>query len=122
MMKDLFQDFFVEIEITDIGIKRDFPLIIYDPKIQDYQDINIKRNSNACCKMHVDHIKFQDLIKFQKCDINDIRGYYYLDNRDYTMQNIINEIYQLRLLYKIEGNPAQEIIKLVLNSIYGKHY
>lgn len=112
--------FFVEIEIINIGINRDFPLIIYNSKIQDEPDINVKRNSNVCCKMYVDHIKFQDLIKFQKCDINVIRGYYYKDNRDYSIQNVINEVFQLRLQYKIEENPAQELIKLVLNSIYGK--
>jgi hypothetical protein len=33
---------------------------------------------------------------------------------------VVEGLFNLRLKYKNEGNPTQEIIKLILNSIYGK--
>ena len=70
--------------------------------------------------MYVDHIMLEDLLKFQDCDIKVLRGYYYDGNRDYRIRDIIRNLFELRLKYKKEGNPLQEIIKLLLNSIYGK--
>ena len=62
----------------------------------------------------------EDLIRYQKCEIKVVRGYYYDGKRDPQIQNIIQELFELRLRYKKEGNPIQEIIKLLLNSVYGK--
>ena len=62
----------------------------------------------------------QDLITFQDCDIKVLRGYYYDGKRDYSIRDVVRNLFELRLRYKKEGNPLQEIIKLLLNSIYGK--
>ena len=70
--------------------------------------------------MYINHICLQDLIAFQKCDIEVIRGYYYDGKRDLSIRNEVRKLFELRLRYKKEGNPLQEVIKLILNSIYGK--
>jgi hypothetical protein len=101
--------FFIEIEITEIGIKRHFPLINTG---EGYH--------NELTHMYVDHITFEDLIKFQKIECRVIRGYYYKDRRDLSIRSVVEGLFNLRLKYKNEGNPTQEIIKLLLNSIYGK--
>jgi hypothetical protein len=49
-----------------------------------------------------------------------IRSYYYKDRRDLSIRNVVEGLFKLRLKYKNEGNPTQEIIKLLLNSVYGK--
>lgn len=36
------------------------------------------------------------------------------------IRKVINHLFDERVRYKAEGNPLQEVIKLVLNSIYGK--
>ncbi len=103
--------FFVHIEITSIQTHRHFPLIVSSDG---------ERSSNVCCEMYVDHIQFEDLIRYQGCECKVIRGYYYDGNRDTTIRNVITDLFEMRLKYKREGNPLQEIIKLLLNSIYGK--
>jgi hypothetical protein len=100
---------FLEIEITEIGIERHFPLI------NDGEGYH-----NKLCKMFVDHISLIDLIEFQGVKCNVIRGYYYKEKRDLSIRGVIQNLFDLRLKYKNEGNPTQEIIKLLLNSIYGK--
>jgi hypothetical protein len=101
--------FFVEIEITKIGIKRHFPLIN-----------DGKGYFNNLCNMYVDHITFEDLCTFQGIECRVLRGYYYRDSRDLSIRGVVENLFNLRLKYKNEGNPTQEIIKLLLNSIYGK--
>jgi hypothetical protein len=100
---------FIEIEITKIGIERHFPLI------NDGEGYH-----NKLCHMYVDHITLIDLIEFQGIECNVIRGYYYKEKRDLSIRSVVQNLFDLRLKYKNEGNPAQEIIKLLLNSIYGK--
>ena len=62
----------------------------------------------------------QDLVKYQECEIEVIRGYYYDGKRDLRIRDEVQKLFELRLRYKKEGNPLQEVIKLILNSIYGK--
>ena len=111
--------FYVHIEITRIGKPRHFPLIVFNKEFQA-TEIETERSANVCCDMYVDHIMLEDLINFQDCDIKVLRGYYYDGKRDYRIRDIIRNLFELRLKYKKEGNPLQEIIKLLLNSIYGK--
>ena len=111
--------FFVHVEITRIGKDRHFPLIVFNKEFQNCE-IESERSANICCDMYVDHIMLEDLIKFQDCDLKILRGYYYDGKRDYRIRDIIRNLFELRLKYKKEGNPLQEIIKLLLNSIYGK--
>ena len=112
--------FFVKIHIDEIGIKRHFPLIVFNPALNPDMDPKIKRSSNTCCNMWLDHITLVDLIKFQKIKFTLLGGYYYNNNRNTQCRNVIQKLFELRLKYKKEDNPLQQVIKLILNSIYGK--
>ncbi|MGI6155835.1 MAG: DNA polymerase [Enterococcus lemanii] len=111
--------FFVEVEITSVGVNRNMPLIVVDPEFNP-QLKGVPRSSNTCCTMYIDHIEFQDLITFHKCEFKVKRGYYYNENRDYTIRSEIRKLFDLRRKYKKEGNSLQQVIKLILNSIYGR--
>ena len=111
--------FFIEIKITRIGNERHMPLIVVDHE-QNPELIDMERSSNTCCVMYVDHITFQDLIRFQKIEAEIIRGYYYDGKRDLKIRDTVQNLFNLRLRYKKEDNPLQEVIKLILNSIYGR--
>ena len=117
--KKFISAFYVEIKIKKIGKERHMPLIVVDkefnPELKD-----VERSSNTCCTMYVDHITLQDLIEFQKIDCEIIRGYYYDGNRDTKIRDVVKNLFELRLKYKKEDNPLQEVIKLILNSIYGR--
>lgn len=78
--------------------------------------------------MHVDHITLEDLIEYQDIDFEVIKGYQYNEKRDYSCQKAIKYLLELRKQYKNEKdingnpcpNPAESLIKLILNSVYGK--
>jgi len=108
--------FFVEAKIKKVGIQRAFPLIVWPSNDKDPHE----RATNEPCVMFMDHITLEDLIRYQACEIEVIRGYYYDGKRDHSIQRVIKDLFDLRLKYKKEGNPIQEIIKLLLNSVYGK--
>lgn len=57
-----------------------------------------------------------------KLDMNDIDAYMgeTKSSKDKTIQVVIEKLFQDRLKYKKEGNPLQNVIKLLLNSVYGK--
>ena len=112
--------FFVKIHIDEIGIKRHFPLIVYNPALNPTMDKNIKRSSNTCCFMWCDHITLIDLIRFQRIKFTLIGGYYYSGKRNTACQKVIQKLFELRLKYTKEDNPLQQVIKLILNSVYGK--
>ena len=105
--------FFVEIDITNVGIHRAFPLIVK-------REQNKQTNCNECVKMVVDMITLQDLITFQDISFKLGNGYIMKGNRDYRVQKVIQKLYDLRNEYKKTGNPTQEVIKLIMNSAYGK--
>ena len=112
--------FFVKIHIDEIGIERHFPLIVFNPALNPDMDPDIPRSSNVCCNMWCDHITLQDLIRFQRIKYTLLGGYYYSGNRDVSCRDVIQNLFELRLKYKKEDNPLQNVIKLILNSIYGK--
>jgi len=120
--------FFVEAKIKKVGIKRAFPLIVWPSNDNEAHVSEAERcprggherATNEPCVMFMDHITLEDLIRYQACEIEVIRGYYYDGKRDHSIQSVIKDLFDLRLKYKKEGNPIQEIIKLLLNSVYGK--
>lgn len=105
----------VHIKITKVGIDRHFPLIVKKDPIT-----NTNKNVNECCEMHVDNIMLEDLIKYQAIECEIISGLYWTGIKDFTMQDVIQKLHELRCEYKVTKNPMQEIIKLIMNSAYGK--
>lgn len=112
--------FFIQAEIYEVGNPLHFPLIVHTESKARSPPGKGERSSNGLTMMYMDHITFEDLTRFQKCKMNIIRGYYYDSKRDITCRDVIKELFELRAKYKKEDNPLQEVIKLLLNSMYGK--
>lgn len=53
-------------------------------------------------------------------DFEFISGFYYPDGYNSKINGVICELKAMRDKYKKEGNPLEAIIKLIMNSIYGK--
>ena len=49
-----------------------------------------------------------------------IDGYYSNDCRNETINHVIEDLYNLRLKFKKGENPAQMVIKLLMNTMYGR--
>ena len=110
--------FVVEIKIQKVNKPRAFPLIVRNPALGDNEEG--ERAVNEPCAMVVDHITLLDLIKYQEIEFTLVRGYYWDGPRDYSIREAIQHLFDLRKKYKAEKNPIQAIIKLLMNSIYGK--
>lgn len=109
----------VEIEIVKVNKHYDFPLVV----VKDDQGNNLNTDDNAIItgkRIVVCDIMLEDLVEFQKLEYKLIRGYYWNEGKDYTIQKMIRKLFQLRLDYKKEHNPMQALIKLLMNSCYGK--
>ena len=105
--------FFIHIAIKKVGIDRHFPLIV--------KRANGKQtNCNECVEMYVDMITLQDLIKYQQIEFTIIEGYIMKGKRDHRIRKAITSLFEKRAEFKRTGNPVQQIIKLIMNSAYGK--
>ena len=107
----------VEIKITKVNKHLHFPLIVVKDK-----KTKTNRNTNEAegYKMVVDNITLEDLVKYQKIECEILRGYKWTDKKDFQIQNLIQKLHEFRCEFKKTKNPMQEVVKLIMNSAYGK--
>ena len=60
------------------------------------------------------------MITFHETKFEIIGGYYFNSGRTNQINNVIKNLYDLRLKSKDYNNPAEIVIKLLMNSMYGK--
>ena len=113
-----YDDFYVEIDIKKIqakGVdKYRFPLVFTNiDGTKMFLDMAIN-------SFYVDKRGLMDLEQFYDIEYVIKRGYYFDEGFNTKITELIKILFELRAKYKKEGNPLQETIKLLLNSIYGK--
>ena len=122
VLKDLSYEFlqkqdgyFVDIVIKSVGVPRKFPLMSYmNDGVRNFTNDMIGKT------MRVDRYTLEDLIQFQSITFDVVRGYYFNEGFNTKIKDTILFCFNERLKLKKEGNPAQEIYKLLMNSGYGK--
>lgn len=107
--------FVVDIEIMSIGINRNFALIVNKDPIT-----KTNKNVNECVNMRVDLITLEDLVRFQKISYKVKGGIVYKGERSHRIREVIKDLFEKRAQYKREGNSIQQVMKLIMNSGYGK--
>jgi hypothetical protein len=108
--------YFVEIIVKTIQTKREFSLL---SSKDDDEGIRIFDNELPK-RMFVCKQKLEDLIEYQGITFDVIRGYCFNQGRNYKLRDVINYIFKERKRLKAEGNPLQEVYKLIMNGAYGK--
>lgn len=116
---DKYSAYVVEVKITNVGKRYPFPLIVKKTKDGNLND-DTGISPETPVYMRVDNIYLEDLVHFQKITFDVIRGYTWSGKKDYRIRNEIQRIFNKRLEYKKQGNPLQNIYKLIMNSCYGK--
>ena len=111
-----YDGYFIECVVKKIGINRDFPLLSY---IND-EGVRIFSNDMIGKTVYVDKITYEDCVQFQEIEFDIIRGYYYDEGRNFKLKETIEFMFNERLRLKSEGNPLQNVFKLLMNSSYGK--
>lgn len=109
----------VEISITNINKNLAFPCVVYKDK-----QTNTNKNDdgeNAIGKTAVvDNITLEDWIKYNGLECEVLRGYKWTGEKSFLIRDVIQNLHLLRCEYKKTKNPLQLVIKLIMNSAYGK--
>ena len=105
----------LKVKVLKVGKERDFPLL----NVRE-NGINMYTNDVEGREFYLTHIELQDFIKYQEGEVEFINCIYWKGDKDDRMANFIRQIYDLRVEYKSQGNPMQEVLKLFMNSSYGK--
>lgn len=108
--------YFVECLIKKVGIKRNFPLM----SVVNNEGVRYFNNEMENQIMYLDKIACEDLMKFQKVELEVLQGYYFNEGRNNKVKEVIKYLFDTRKKEKANDNPIQEIYKLIMNSSYGK--
>jgi hypothetical protein len=103
----------IEIESCKSAVPYKFPQLFVRTK-------DSKRYCNECDSFYVDKRGLMDLEEFYDIKYRIRRGYYFNEGFNNKINEFVKKLFDLRLKYKETGNPLQNTIKLVMNSIYGK--
>ena len=111
--------YIVEIQIININKHLAFPCVVYKDK-----QTNTNRNDDSEIAIGktavVDNITLEDWVKYNGLECKIIRGYKWTGEKSFLSRNVIQNLHLLRCEYKKEKNPLQLVIKLIMNSAYGK--
>jgi len=105
--------YFVHARVTKVGIKRAFPLLT------GRKEDGTRLFSNDIEEVYVDKTALEDLIMFQQVEVEVLDGVFFNEGHNPKIGEVMTELFQLRKQKKSEGNPIQEVFKLVMNSAYG---
>ena len=108
--------YFVEIVITKVGVKREFPLLSFI----DENGVRNWSNDMIGKTMYINKISLEDAIEFQNIEFKVVRGYYYNDGKNESIKSVIKTLFNERKKWKLQDNPVEMIYKLIMNSGYGK--
>jgi len=108
--------FYVRAKVLKVGIKRDFPLL---SKINE-KGIREFTNDLQDEVVYIDNVSMEDAMQFQQCEFEIIDGYMFNEGFNPKIKESIQHLFNSRLEAKKVKNPVQGIIKLIMNSCYGK--
>ena len=108
--------YFVDIVIKSVGIQRNFSLMSY----KNEDGVRIFSNDMIGKTIRVDKYTLEDMIQFQQITFDIVRGYYFDEGFNNQIKETIKFLFNERLKLKKEGNPAEQVYKLIMNSGYGK--
>jgi hypothetical protein len=115
---DKFSYYIVKVRITKINKYQDLPMVSYkdDEGILQYTNV-----IDDPIISYIDMITLEDWIEFQQIEYEILDGVYWNDGYNKKMGEIIEHLFNERLKQKKQGNEAlQQVLKLMMNSSYGK--
>jgi len=110
--------YFLKIKVTSLGKRYRFPIT----RIKDDKGGCNWTNDLVGKEIFVDRFTLEDLVKHSKITYEIKQGYYFNEGRNPNIEETISTLFNERLRIKKAdpNNPMQLIIKLMMNSSYGK--
>jgi hypothetical protein len=111
--------FFVEVEIMSVPQRH----LRFSPiHAKNHEGILVWSDQNVVgTHLNISMIEYEDLLKFQGCQLKVLGGLYYNQGRSPVHGDFIGQIYQERMTARAQHNEVlSNCLKLLLNSSYGK--
>jgi len=114
--------YFLKIRVNSLGKRYRFPIT----RVKDDKGGCHWTNDLVGKEIFVDRFTLEDLVKHSKITYTILQGYYFNEGRQPMIEETISTLFCERLRIKDEmkktkvDNPLQLIIKLMMNSSYGK--
>ena len=114
--------YMVEVEITKINKSRLVPCFTYKDSQDRISYLNNLPDGMSSVNQVVDKITLEDLIKYHDIEFRIIKGCYWERKHGFNnkLAEVVEKLYQWRKSVKKTNKPLSELIKLILNSIYGR--
>ena len=89
-------NYFIEIKITNVGIKRASPLTSY----KTLKGVRLFTNNCIGKHMYVDRFSLEDWIEFQDVLFKILRGYYFNEGFNDKVKEVLHNLFEKRLELK----------------------
>ena len=109
--------YFVRTKIIKLSKHLGFPLT---SKLNEDSGVRNFINEMDTGIIYIGKVGLEEWITYREAEFEIIDGYYYGQGRNNTINHVIEDLCNLRLQLKQDKNPAQIVIKLLMNSMYGK--
>lgn len=107
--------YFLRVKITKVGKRRSFPCIsTMQGGIRDWT--NNLEGKIVC----LDKVGLEDAIRYMDIEYDIIDGYYFTEKFNTKINTVIKRLYDWRLSVKHSNKALANVIKLLMNSSYGK--
>lgn len=116
----MYDYYFVEVRFTKVGKPRKFPVTCVTEKNDKGQEVNNWTSDLVGKTRVIGKITAEDLKEFMDVEYEVIQGYYFDEGFNTSIHGVIGGLYNQRLRLKAEKNPGQLVVKLHMNSAYGK--
>ena len=117
---DSYQYYVVEINITKVNKKREIPIIVQS--FEKKTGRSLEYTNKAIGLTVIDKITLEDYIKYHEIEYEFVRGVYWNKGFNTQISDTIEKMFTQRLKAKLDKNTSlSSILKLILNSSYGKH-
>ena len=83
-------------------------------------DVRMFSNDVVGETIYTDKTALEDAIQFQDIDFEILDGYYFNEGHNDKIGHVIKHLYTKRKELKSNKNPAQMVVKELMNSMYGK--
>ena len=113
---DYADEFYVKILIKKVNKKLYFPCLTKIGERGERLWINDMEGE----EIYVDRITLEELIKHHEIEFDCKTGVMFNEGYNPKIGEAVRKLYDLRTMYKKEGNPLQLLYKLMLNTAYGK--
>lgn len=109
--------YIVKIKIHSIGKFQQIPCVSYNTK-DSLEYVNTIPKDGV--EVFVDKTTLNDYIEFQKIDYTILEGIYWDNGFNKKIGGLMRHLHNERCRWKEENEPLANMIKLLMNSIYGK--